>query len=92
MSSLKRTDLVCSICGCIQTIQRRQGRERCELHIKNLYCPECKEDRKFIELVDKDKFYNKLIRKDTLNELELHVLKLLEEGKKVDEKKYRYIR
>lgn len=81
-----RTDLICSTCGYIQTIQRNNGRLKKELHIKDLYCPMCKKDTKFIELVDKDKFYNKLIRKDCLSELEKLVLNLIEEGNKLNEK------
>jgi len=86
---ITRTDLICSICGYIQSIQRKKSSQKKELHLKDMYCPLCKKDTKFIELVDKSVYYNKLIRKDSLNELEIHVLNLLEEGKELNEKKYK---
>lgn len=81
-----KTDLICGVCGYIQSIQRRKARKQKELHIKDLYCPMCKEDTKFIELVDADIYYNKLIRKNTLNELDEHILKLLQNNKNKKDK------
>jgi len=83
---IESTDLICSTCGYIQTIQRKQSKRKKELHIKDLYCPFCKKDTKFIELVDKDKYYNKLIRREELSELEEHILNLIEKGKDLYEK------
>ena len=85
---IESTDLICSTCGYIQTIQRKQSKRKKELHIKDLYCPACKKDTKFIELVDKDKYYNKLIRREELSEIEEHILNLLKEGKDLYEKGY----
>lgn len=75
---LFRTDLICGVCGYVQSIQRMKSRKHKELHIKDLYCPMCKETTKFIELIDRDFYYNKLIWKTELSELESHVLNLLQ--------------
>lgn len=41
--------LVCSSCGGRFPIMRNHGERRKKGHIKDIWCPYCKTDRKFIE-------------------------------------------
>lgn len=40
----------CSCCGSEVTVPRQKGRKRGVEHIKDLWCPYCKETRKFVEV------------------------------------------
>ena len=53
-----RTDLVCTKCGNIATIQRKNGSARKVGHVKDLYCYVCKEITKHYEVKDIDLFLN----------------------------------
>lgn len=46
------SDFVCPECGMIIPLPRLQQREKG--HIKDLYCPGCKTERKFVEYRRKD--------------------------------------
>ena len=43
-------DLECTRCGHVQTIQRREGRNRKDGHIKHLWCLVCQERVEHVEL------------------------------------------
>lgn len=81
------TYLICLMCGEITTIQRVKNKQKQKNHIKDMYCPICKKDSKYIELKDKNIYYIKLKEKKNKSELDEYVLKLLEE--KI-EKSYTY--
>ena len=42
--------LKCPVCGNVQSIHRRKGRNRGKGHIKDLYCPGCRQTTKHVEL------------------------------------------
>ena len=46
------TDLICSDCGTIFPISRKEASQRNNLHIKDLFCYKCNKITKFIELKD----------------------------------------
>lgn len=87
---LFETDMLCSMCGEIQTIRRLIGHQKKEGHIKDLWCPNCKRDRKFIEIRDRDIYYYKLMYKENRTELEEYVFELLQRRKEI--KSYEKIR
>ena len=64
------TELLCSNCGEIFPIQRKNGKGHKMNHIKDMYCPFCKKVSKFIELVDRDLYYYKLLNKVELTSVE----------------------
>lgn len=72
------TELICPHCGEIVSIQRRKHRTKTIGHIKDMYCPYCKKDRKFIEIRDKDECYYRLLYKENLTDVEKLVFELLE--------------
>lgn len=72
------TELICTGCGEIISIQRKYNKLKLIGHIKDMYCPYCKDNRKFIEIVDKDICYYKLLYKEDLTDIEKLVLELLE--------------
>lgn len=74
----KKTELICPNCGEIVSIQRKIGNQKKEGHIKDLYCPVCKKTRKFIEIVDRDICYYKLLYKGNLTTQEQLVFNYLE--------------
>lgn len=43
------SQFVCPVCGGIMPLPRRSKKPRENGHIKDLYCPWCKEVRKFME-------------------------------------------
>ena len=71
------TDLMCSECGEIQVIYRHRN-NRPSFHIKDMWCPVCHKDVKFIELKDRDILYFRLLYKEDKNELEQFVFDNLE--------------
>lgn len=72
------TELICPHCGEIVAIQRNKYRAKSIGHIKDMYCPYCKEYRKFIEIRDKDECYYTLLYKEELTDVEKLVFELLE--------------
>jgi hypothetical protein len=50
---------ICPDCGCKQKIPRVVGRSREKGHVKDLWCPMCKDTRKMKEIRDND-FYKTL--------------------------------
>lgn len=50
------TDLVCLECGNVFTISRRENRLKSSGHIKDLWCPKCKNITKHYEVRDVSKF------------------------------------
>ena len=72
---------MCSVCGKVQTIQRSLENQRPLFHIKDLWCPNCLKDTKFIELKDRDITYNKLLNKPNKNEIEQFVFEVLNDRK-----------
>ena len=83
----KSTDLMCSNCGYILVIFRQKMRHKQPFHIKDLWCPVCKMETKFIEIKDRDIMYYKLLDKKNKSELEKYVFDVLESRRK-DEKGY----
>lgn len=79
-------DMLCSMCGEIQVIQRLEGYQKKAGHIKDLWCPNCMHDRKFIEIKDRDIYYYKLLHKEQRSEVEEYFFGLLESRK--ERKKY----
>jgi len=76
-----RSDLICSCCGTINTIQRKFLNQRKEYHIKDLYCYTCKQVTKQIEIRDIALFKKRLEFSQQMNEKEQEILKLLENSK-----------
>ena len=76
-------DMLCSMCGEIYIIQRLEGRQRELGHIKDLWCPNCMRDRKFIEIKDRDICYYKLMYKDNKTNLEEYIFELLQRRKEI---------
>lgn len=64
------TELLCSCCGEIFPIYRKKHKGHKMNHIKDMYCPFCMKPRKFIEIVDRDLYYYKLLNKNSLTEIE----------------------
>lgn len=64
------SDLICSECGTIMTIPRKVSNQRELGHIKDLYCYNCKDVKKFIELKSSNnefviaKVFNKINKKE----------------------------
>ena len=52
------SDFICPECGTVIPLPRIHGRRREKNHIKDLYCPRCKEVRKFKEISKKDYYVN----------------------------------
>ena len=74
---LASTDLICLECGYINTIIRRGDRLKVDEHVKDIYCPVCKEDRKFLELRDASIFWYKYNNVDNLSENKKRAIELL---------------
>jgi len=72
------TDLMCSKCGEIQVIYRHFKKHKKPFHIKDMWCPNCQTDSKFIELKDRDILYFRLLDKEEKTELEQLVFDNLE--------------
>jgi hypothetical protein len=45
---------ICSVCGLDMPIPRKKSRKREFRHIKDMYCCNCKCERKFIEIREQD--------------------------------------
>lgn len=61
MRTVRRTDcvisnFVCPDCKKVMMLPRNHGRQRKKNHIKDIYCPFCKEVKKFHEVTYKDCF------------------------------------
>ena len=65
---LASTDLICLECGYVTSIIRCGDRLKDDEHIKDMYCPMCKEDRKFLELKDASVFWHKYNLSDDLSD------------------------
>lgn len=50
------SNFVCPECGMIMPLPRNHGNRRESGHIKDLYCPRCKETRKFTEIARKNAY------------------------------------
>ena len=74
----KYTDLMCPECGNIQVIFRYYRGHKQALHIKDMWCPICQKEVKFIELKDRDIMYFRLLNKEHKTELEQFVFDNLE--------------
>ena len=83
----KSTDLVCLICGNVMTINRKLSRQKNIGHIKNMYCPFCKEVVKFFEVKDVSSFIWRCMMSDSLTESEVFVINLLKEREERNEQK-----
>lgn len=90
-SSAKSTDLMCFNCGYILNIYRTHFQKQ-PFHIKDLWCPNCQTDSKFIELKDKDIMYFKLLNKKNRTEIEEYVFNNLESRKDNEKNKQLEIR
>ena len=64
------TELLCSCCGEIFPIHRKTNKEHKMNHIKDMYCPFCMKTTKFIEIIDRDLYYYKILNKETLTDIE----------------------
>lgn len=74
---LASTDLICLECGYVNTIIRSGDRLKDDEHIKDIYCPICKEDRKFLELKDASIFWHKYNNINNLSENKKRAIELL---------------
>lgn len=52
------SQLTCPKCGGRFPIPRKAGMKREKGHVKNIWCPYCKEDRKFVENYKCDRWGN----------------------------------
>ena len=77
-SYAKWTDLMCPECGNIQVIYRFYYHHKKAFHIKDMWCPICQKEVKFIELKDRDILYFRLLYKEDKSELEQFVFNNLE--------------
>lgn len=75
------SDLICPYCGEIITIQRKPSKSKSIGHIKDMYCPYCLKTRKFIEIVDRDKYYYELLYKEKLTDIEKNIFESLNKRK-----------
>ena len=48
------SNFICPVCGKSFPIMRNHGQQREKGHIKDIWCPYCKEDRKFKEIRKRD--------------------------------------
>lgn len=48
------SDMYCVECGGRMTVPRPRRKTREKAHLKDMYCPYCKEDTKFREVREKD--------------------------------------
>ena len=48
------SQFVCSECGIIIPLPRFKGRKREKKHEKDIYCPNCRQERTFTEYREKD--------------------------------------
>ena len=74
---LASTDLICLECGYVTSIIRCGDRLKDDEHIKDMYCPMCKEDRKFLELKDASVFWHKYNLSDDLSDNKKIAIELL---------------
>lgn len=89
----ERSDLICTMCGKVITIQRSKGKLYKSGHIKDLWCPNCKRDRKFYELKDADTYYYKILYKQNRTKEEEYIFNLLDKRKEdLEYEKRRYIK
>ena len=86
------TDMICSMCGEVQTIYRYYKRQKRVGHIKDLWCPNCKKDRKFIEVKDIDNCYLSLLGKEDRTKNEDYILELLQRRKEIKNEEKRYFK
>ena len=75
----RRTDLICLNCGYVATINRKFQKLKEYGHIKDMYCPVCKADSKFYEILNVDIFKWHLENKTYLNEMKAKILTFLKE-------------
>ena len=88
-----RSDLICTMCGEVITIQRNKVKLYKPGHIKDLWCPNCKKDRKFYELKDADTYYYKILYKQNRTKEEEYIFNLLDKRKEdLEYEKRRYIK
>ena len=61
MKKKRFTDIstcICQECGSKMTVPREHGNLRKKGHIKDMWCPHCKKETKFLEIRDGDWYYN----------------------------------
>ena len=75
----KPTELVCLKCGNVMTILRKSLKQKKVGHIKDMYCPYCKEQVKFFEVRDVNAFKWQCQNAYELTELEQLVFNYLKE-------------
>lgn len=75
----KSTELVCLKCGNVMTILRKALKQKKVGHIKDMYCPYCKEQVKFFEVRDVSAFKWQCQNAYELTELEQLVFNFLKE-------------
>ena len=61
------TDLICSECGNVMTIARKECKRRSKYHIKDMFCVYCNKISKFIEVHDVDIYKKELEFKNEKN-------------------------
>lgn len=76
-AKIDQSDLICLKCGNITSIQRRKSNKKKTLHIKHLYCYKCMDVTRHAELIDASIFKRKLDNKESLDEIEYKLYKLL---------------
>lgn len=76
------SDLICLECGCIFPIPRKQRSLRNIGHIKDLWCPKCKKNTKFYEVVNID-----IYKCDSTKnkEIDIYVRKLIDNNQEVED-------
>ena len=53
-SFMDQSTLICSVCGNHFPIMRNHGKPRERGHVKDIWCPFCKTERKFLEVRKRD--------------------------------------
>lgn len=76
-SGYSTTDLICLDCGYVCIIARKIYRLKNDDHIKDLYCPICMEDRKFLELKDASVFWHKYKEEEKISDIKKRAIELL---------------
>ena len=74
---LASTDLICLECGYVTSIVRSGDRLKDDEHIKDMYCPMCKDDRKFLELKDASIFWHRYNLSEDLSDNKKRAIDLL---------------
>lgn len=82
---IQMSDLVCTECGEVMKIPRKEIRET--HHIKDMYCYRCKKETKFIEVRDVEQFKKKIEFADYISEKDQFIYDLLCKNEEINFKR-----